>query len=87
MNTKNQKDGHQDSYKSNLKHKNGNEETFMTEADYFDSQHRLLVDGIAIMPSDGKEHRGTLGAIANRQSDVTKPMNGYQLPPPRSNAK
>ena len=36
------------------------------------SNHRPLRAGIAIMPSDGEEHRGTLGAIARRKSDLAK---------------
>ena len=32
--------------------------------------HRPLMAGIAIMPSDGEEHRGTLSAIARRKSDL-----------------
>ncbi len=33
-------------------------------------RHRPLRAGIAIMPFDGEEHRGTLGAIARRKSDL-----------------
>ena len=36
------------------------------------SNHRPLRAGIAIMPSDGEEHRGTLGAVARRKSDLAK---------------
>ncbi len=36
------------------------------------SNHRPLRAGIAIMPFDGEEHRGTLGAIAKRKSDLAK---------------
>ena len=34
------------------------------------SNHRPLRAGIAIMPSDGEEHRGTLCAIARRKSNL-----------------
>ena len=50
------------------------------------SEHRPLRAGIAIMPFDGEEHRGTLGAIAKRKLDVAKPMNGCQSPPSRPDA-
>ena len=36
------------------------------------SNHRPLRAGIAIMPSEGEEHRGTLGAIAKRKSDLAR---------------
>ena len=36
------------------------------------SEHRPLRAGIAIMPFDGEEHRGTLGAIARRKSDLAR---------------
>ena len=36
------------------------------------SNHRPLRAGIAIMPSAGEDHRGTLGAIARRKSDLAK---------------
>ena len=39
----------------------------MAEADNFNDQHRPLVGGIAIMPSAGEDHRGTLGTIAKVQ--------------------
>ncbi len=42
----------------------------MTEANNITRQHRPLMAGIAVMPSDGEEHRGTLGAIARRKSDL-----------------
>ena len=71
---------------SDLKHKNGKEETFMAEADNFNDQHRPLVGGIAIMPSAGEKHRVTLGAIAKRKSDVAQPMNRTQSPPSRPDA-
>ena len=58
----------------------------MAEADNFNSQHSPLVGGIAIMPSAGEQHRGTLGSTAKRKSDVAKPMNRTQSPPPRSDA-
>ncbi len=38
----------------------------MTEADNFNSQHRPLVGGVAIMPSAGERQRGTLTAVARR---------------------
>ena len=34
------------------------------------SNHRPLRVGIAIMPSAGEEHCGTLGAVARRKSDL-----------------
>ena len=36
------------------------------------SNHRPLRAGIAIMPSAGEDHRGTLGTIARRKSDLAK---------------
>ena len=44
----------------------------MTEVDNYGSQHRPLVGGIAIMPSAGERHRGTLTAVARRDSDGAK---------------
>ena len=41
----------------------------MTEADNYNEQRRPLVGGIAIMPSAGENHCGTLRAIASREWD------------------
>ncbi len=37
------------------------------------SNHRPLRAGIAIMPSDGEDERGTLTAVARRDSDLPEP--------------
>ena len=44
----------------------------MTEADNYNSQHRPLVGGIAIMSFAGSSQRGTLTAVARRNSDGAK---------------
>ena len=51
------------------------------------SSHRPLRAGIAIMPSDGEEHRGTLCAIARRKSDLAKVLvtNVYVVSTHRNN--
>ena len=62
----------------------------MTEADNFNEQHRPLVGGIAIMPSAGENHRGTLTAVARRNSDGAKvlvislPVPHISSPPTRT---
>ena len=54
------------------------------------SNHRPLRAGIAIMPSAGEDHRGTLGAIARRKSDLAKvlvinlPVPHISSPPTRT---
>ena len=58
----------------------------MTESNNVTRQHRPLMAGIAVMPSDGEEHLGTLGAIVKRKSDLAQPMNRTQSPPSRPDA-
>ena len=61
----------------------------MTEADNFNSQHRPLVGGVAIMPSAGERQRGTLTAVARRANGakvlvINLPVPHISSPPTRT---